>query len=292
MTDEIILLPDGRKLAYVIYGSATGQPVLYFHGTPSSRLEPTIVNVYGTDLNSLLDKYNIKLISIDRPGMGLSTFNAKGSFISFANDVEYLKTHLNIGQCKVLCWSGGGPFALAMAYQYPEQVKGTYIIAGFTLRFEGDVYKKMHANKLYFGACKNLPTITRWVINIVVRRKFKKTVSRKITGLPDVDHNLISEIAKLTHVSQVTLQEACRQGCKGAVYEGAMYFKSFGFALSGIKQPVHFWWGDKDSAVIRYHSEAIGHEVVKNRLYYKPGEGHLSIYVKYFEEVLENLVTT
>jgi len=33
-------LPDGRTLAYAEFGQSSGHPVLDFHGSPSSRLEP------------------------------------------------------------------------------------------------------------------------------------------------------------------------------------------------------------------------------------------------------------
>src|SRR4051812_39906431 len=120
MTDEIFQLPDKRNLCYALYGPGDGQPVLYFHGTPASRLEPSLVTAFGIDLYALLFKYNIQLIAVDRPGMGLSSFNPTGDFISFTDDVAHLLGFLKISKCKVLCWSGGGPFALAMAYRFKD----------------------------------------------------------------------------------------------------------------------------------------------------------------------------
>lgn len=40
-TDEadVLMLPDGRALAYLEWGDSIGYPAFYFHGTPSSRLE-------------------------------------------------------------------------------------------------------------------------------------------------------------------------------------------------------------------------------------------------------------
>ena len=87
MIDNIFRLPDDRNLAYCLYGSGDGQPVLYFHGTPSSRLEPSLLAGYNIDIDGLLFKYNLQLIAIDRSGMGLSTFNLKGDFVSFSKDV-------------------------------------------------------------------------------------------------------------------------------------------------------------------------------------------------------------
>jgi pimeloyl-ACP methyl ester carboxylesterase len=42
-TDNSLTLPDGRKVAYAEFGQPDGYPVLYFHGSPSSRLEPLLL---------------------------------------------------------------------------------------------------------------------------------------------------------------------------------------------------------------------------------------------------------
>lgn len=42
-TTNFLTLPDKRQLAYAEYGDPNGLPVLYFHGAPSSRLEPLIL---------------------------------------------------------------------------------------------------------------------------------------------------------------------------------------------------------------------------------------------------------
>jgi pimeloyl-ACP methyl ester carboxylesterase len=44
--------------------------------------------------------------------------------------------HLKIKTCKVLCWSGGGPFALAIANRLPAIISVVYIVAGFSLSLE------------------------------------------------------------------------------------------------------------------------------------------------------------
>ena len=71
MTEHTIVLHDGRKVGYAVYGTAEGVPVLYFHGTPSSRLEPQLLNFYGVDIEDYLAKKRLRLIAVDRPGMGL-----------------------------------------------------------------------------------------------------------------------------------------------------------------------------------------------------------------------------
>lgn len=293
MTDHIFRLADNRDLSYCTYGPGDGQPVLYFHGTPSSRLEPSLLTGYGIDIDLLLLKYKLQLIAIDRPGMGLSSFNPKGDFISVAKDVNLLLENLKIKQCKVLCWSGGGPFALALANEYKEVIQAVYIITGFTLSFGADeIFKKMHGNKLYFGTAKYIPGLLRWIMKLVAGKKPTKPIPQIISKLPDVDHKLMADVEKLKQVSATTLQEACRQGSRGAVYEAQLYFEDYGFELKEIPQPVHFWWGGEDNAVIRLHVQAVEQQVQNHIMHYKQNEGHLSIYINCIEEVLQTIAST
>src|SRR4051812_38476539 len=198
MTNYTFRLPDARDLSYCLYGPGDGQPVLYFHGTPSSRLEPALLNAFGMDIEVLLAKYKIQLIAIDRPGMGLSTFNPAGDFISFARDVNLLLQDLKITSCKVLCWSGGGPFSLAIAYEYEEIIRSVFIITAFSVSFSADnVFGKMHGNKLYFGAARYIPSLTRLVMNLFARRDPSRPIPRVISKLPASDHSLTTNVERL-----------------------------------------------------------------------------------------------
>lgn len=293
MTDEIFELPDKRKLGYALYGPGDGEKVIYFHGTPSSRLEPSLVTAFGIDLYDLLNKYNIRLIAVDRPGMGLSTFNPKGNFTSFAEDVTKLLQFLKVSKSKVLCWSGGGPFALAMANRFPDKIQAVFIIAGFSVNFSNpNVFKAMHSNKYYFGSARKIPGVLRFLMNVFVKKGANLPVSQRISGLPDVDHTLMTDPGKRKQLLAATLQEACRQGSKGAVYEAGLYFNDLGYRLREIRQPVHFWWGTEDNAVIRLHAEAAEQQVPNAVMHYKKGEGHLSIYVNCLQEAIKIIAST
>jgi len=67
-------------LGYAEYGAAEGKPVFFFHGAPSSRLlaqpfhEPAI-------------RLDVRLIAADRPGMGLSDFQAGRKMLDWPDDV-------------------------------------------------------------------------------------------------------------------------------------------------------------------------------------------------------------
>jgi pimeloyl-ACP methyl ester carboxylesterase len=83
--DQRIELPDGRALAYDEHGVPDGSPLLHFHGTPSSRTE---WHVFGSD--ALADKLGLRIICVDRPGLGLSDFQPNRRISDWPADVSAL----------------------------------------------------------------------------------------------------------------------------------------------------------------------------------------------------------
>src|SRR5215217_2993358 len=147
MLDEIITLKDGRKLGFALYGPATGQPVLYFHGTPSSRLEPLLLNAYDINLVTLLESAAVRLIAVDRPGMGLSSLHTGSDFLSFA---------------------------LAMAYRFPQLVSSAFILCGFSSHFDKEVFNQMGFNQWYFRLAKNTPWLLKSAMNILRKKEIRR----------------------------------------------------------------------------------------------------------------------
>jgi pimeloyl-ACP methyl ester carboxylesterase len=123
----VFSLPDKRQLGYCIIGQ--GKPVLYFHGTASSRLEALL-------LRNLAKTASLQVICIDRPGYGLSTFKERNSLTDFCGDVNFLVEHLGVGQFGVLGWSGGGAFALTYLACFPERVTKAVIAGTPSLPFD------------------------------------------------------------------------------------------------------------------------------------------------------------
>jgi len=104
-----LTLRDGRTLAYMDRGPRTGTPVVHFHGFQGSRLE----RMAATD--DLLARLNIRLISPDRPGIGLSTPARDRTIVGWVADVRQLTEHL-LGAGKpfsILGFSAGATYALA-----------------------------------------------------------------------------------------------------------------------------------------------------------------------------------
>ena len=290
MTDLTYELADNRMLGYAFYGPMEGRPVLYLHGTPSSRLEPQLLNIWGLSLDHLLQQYNLKLIAVDRPGMGLSTHDKQRSYTSFAQDALALLQHLGIQRCPILCWSGGGPYALTMAHLFGQMVQQVCIIAGISSSFaDEEVYAHMGWNKMYFNSAKYTPLLLQGTLEAVKRTQVSSPPSQSLFDLSNVDYALVKDPAHLNVLMDLTVKQAVKEGTEGAVKEAQLYFEPYPYNLADIQTPVHFWWGTEDNVVMYIHAKNMERQLPHVTPHYKPGEGHLSVYVNWFEEVLQVL---
>lgn len=291
MTDSLFLLPANRKLGYATYGPATGFPVVYYYGTPSSRLEPLLLAGFNKNIEGLLKQYDIRFIIPDRPGIGTSDYFEHASHNTFADDVQTLLRHLGVHKAASLSWSGGTPYSFTHAYRYPETVTGIFIFTGFTRSFnEQGIFKELKANKMYFGAAHYFPGITKVLLNYSGKKNSKKPMPRWISQWPQIDYDMLNDESRMRLFSKVTTNESCRAGSRGIVHEARLYFEPSSYDLSQIQQPVFGWWGTEDNVVLPSHYHAIQQQVKQQQIFIKKGEGHFSIYVHFIEEVLNQIV--
>ncbi|MGD0645695.1 MAG: alpha/beta hydrolase [Candidatus Bathyarchaeia archaeon] len=150
MSSQTFTLPDGRQLGYAVEGE--GKPVIYFHGTASSRLEILLLKEFA-------HANLFQLIGVDRPGYGLSTFEDRVRLRDFAEDVNALAANLKLSSFAVLSWSGGGPFALTYTALFPEQVTHAIAVGSPALPF--DASAAHNGNPLAKFARKN-PSSLSW----------------------------------------------------------------------------------------------------------------------------------
>jgi pimeloyl-ACP methyl ester carboxylesterase len=106
---------DGRTLAYLEVGDPHGPLVLHNHGGPSSRLEACL-------LADSASKKRLRLVCVDRPGMGQSSPPKARTYAGWADDLVTIADALGHDEFGVTGWSEGGPWALAAADRMPGAV--------------------------------------------------------------------------------------------------------------------------------------------------------------------------
>ena len=111
----VVVAPD-RRLGFAEFGPPDGLPVLWFHGTPGARRQIPV------EARALARSRGLRIVGIDRPGIGSSTPHLYGSILDFSTDIERVLESLGIDRFAVIGLSGGGPYALGVARALPERV--------------------------------------------------------------------------------------------------------------------------------------------------------------------------
>ena len=115
--------PDGRELAYALWGEPDGFPILVLHGTPGCRLERwPDEDVYR--------RLGVFLVTHDRSGYGQSTRRAGSRVVDEVDDVVALADQLGFERFGVTGGSGGGAHALACAARLPDRIERAACVVG------------------------------------------------------------------------------------------------------------------------------------------------------------------
>lgn len=120
--DVLVGGANGRRIAVDDRGDPDGRSVLYLHGTPDSRLAR-----HPDD--SIAKSLGIRLIAVDRPGIGHSDPDPGATPVSVAADHVAVLDHLGIEHAAVVSWSAGSITALALAGGHPDRVSSVTLVA-------------------------------------------------------------------------------------------------------------------------------------------------------------------
>lgn len=267
-------LRDGRMLAYTEYGEPAGKTLFYFHGGADSRLEARF-------LAEPAQHAGIRLIGIDRPGMGRSHFQPGRRLLDWPDDVAELADHLQIGRFAVVGISGGGPYALACAYKIPDRLTACGVVGG-----------EWHNRHLFSFLTQWLPWLFIPILGYFLRDEehARKSLLRLTPNWPEADRKCLAspEISDLLVASFV---EAFRQGVRGPAYDGMVVRRRWGFELEEISFPgMCLWHGELDKDVPVAMGRTVAGKLARCQATYYPSEGHISSIVNHREEIVAALI--
>ncbi|HLO28877.1 MAG TPA: alpha/beta hydrolase [Anaerolineales bacterium] len=270
---KAIQLQDGRTLGYAEFGSSPGKAIFYFHGHPGSHSEARF-------LAEQARQSGVRLIGIDRPGMGLSSFKKNRRIFDWPEDVVELADSLQIGRFAVAGFSGGGPYALACAYKIPQRLTACGIVAGVG-----------HINPFLSFLSRWLP----WLLLPITRRFFRdevqaqKMLTRFAAMWAEPDRKSLRQPG-IKELLAASLVEAESQGSRGSAYDGALLGRSWGFKPEDIQFPsIYLWHGELDTQVPISIGKATAKSLPHCKATYYPEEGHISLIVNHAEEIVKAL---
>lgn len=280
--NQQIELQDGRILGYAEFGPSDGNPVFYFHGFPSSRLDWQLVNE-----DNLLQDLNVHIIAPDRPGYGLSDFQNGRTILDWPDDVLELANALQIDRFAVLGISGGGPYAAACASKNRERLTKSGIVCGMGPSDAPGM--KDGVSWRIPGAPSLIRRVTLLLTSTGIQRDPDQFISRSKETFAEPDQQLLDQ-PEMAAFFLAGMREALRQGTKGANHEAALYTRPWGFNLQDIQTGVHLWHGAQDLnvpiSVGRYVAEAIPNCEAR----FFESEGHLTLPRNHIREILSALI--
>ena len=282
---QVLILKDGRKLGYAEFGDLNGTPIFHFHGYVGSRLEAKLFAEKAKE-------HGVRVISVERPGIGLSDFQPDRTLLNWPDDITELADYLGLENYGVQGMSGGGPYAAVCAYKIPERLTCCCIISGMGTI---DMIKKgmKLSNRMLFFFARRIPFIIKMMMKAQKKafdnpEKIQKIMIADAKKLPEPDRKLMED-PKFLNIMIDEIKEAFRPGIKGAVYEGKIYSSPWGFDLKNISSDlqVYLWHGELDVNVPVSTGRRMSEIIPKCESKFFPDEGHFSVGFNKIDEILE-----
>jgi pimeloyl-ACP methyl ester carboxylesterase len=291
----VIQLDDGRDLAWIQIGDPDGAPVFAFHGSPGLGMDFAIYDDTAV-------RCGARLIALDRPGYGRSSYQRRRRLIRWPADISQLANHLGIDQFSVIGHSCGGPHALACARFLPKRLLGCAVLSGLapqaadpltdgmlaSIRIQTAIYR--HWPRSLDPIAGGLWQLARPLVGPLLRyesRHPEKGLERMQKMLPPCDAAVVSRselrpamLAEVTAFTNAVLRTS--------VQDMAIAIRDWGFELDDIEAPVQIWHGDLDRNIPISHAHRLANTIPDATLHPCPGEGHWLL-VDHMAEVLSKV---
>jgi pimeloyl-ACP methyl ester carboxylesterase len=289
MSELRVDAPGGRVLQVWVEGPDGGDLVIAHHGTPSSGLPfaPSVRQAAGRGLRH---------VTYSRPGYGDSTRDEGRSVADCAGDVAAIADALGADTFSTYGGSGGGPHALACGRLLPDRVRAVASIAGVVpWGAEGvDFLEGMgQDNHVEFGAAAAGPAALKaWMDEHAQDTAEVASAEDLLKAFGD----LVSPVDRAALSGEfgehmVENERIALAGGYWGWYDDDLAFtRDWGFDPAEIAVPVSIWQGRQDRFVPFTHGEWLAGHVSGARAHLLDEQGHLSLALASFGEILDDLI--
>ncbi|WP_255207954.1 alpha/beta fold hydrolase [Myxococcus sp. AM009] len=230
-------LPDGRVLSWSEWGPLTGRPVLLCPGAATSRWLG-----FGS---AVLAETGVRLISVDRPGLGASTPMPRRSLLDWATDVRHLRLSRALNGLRVVGFSQGAPFALACAAT--QEVEAVALVSG------GDELAHPAIRALLHPDVAKLVDLT--ATEPAQAEAFFAGMSAQmmwdmVIGMSHEADRAVYTEPRFAEAYRRALDEAFSQGTAGYARDTVLAMSRWPFKPESISVPVELWYGALDTSPV------------------------------------------
>jgi pimeloyl-ACP methyl ester carboxylesterase len=236
-------LPDGRRLGWAEWGPETGTPVVLCPGAATSRHLG-----FAADA---LDTVQVRLVSVDRPGLGASDPAPARTLSDWGADLSELARERRLDGLAVIGFSQGAPFALAVAASGVATaaaiVSGTDELAHPSLRR----LLEPGARQLVELAVADPDRAEATFATMDAQTMWDMVMT--MSG--DADRAVYAE-ASFARAYRRAVEEAFLQGPGGYARDTLLAMSPWPFDVASIRVPIDLWYGALDASPV--HSPDLG----------------------------------
>jgi pimeloyl-ACP methyl ester carboxylesterase len=268
-----VAVRGGRRLSFAEFGRPRGSAIVWMHGTPGARRQIPL------EARRFAEAHDIRIIGVDRPGIGTSTPHLYDDILDWTGDLVELCDVLDIDTLRVIGLSGGGPYALAAGAALPDRVHGVGVLGGVAPTQGPDAISGGLVTLAPYAA--PLLSFARVPIGVALAAGIR--VVRPVAG-PIIDAYAAvqprgdRELLARPEFRAMFLDDILN-GARfhfGAVLSDVILFtRPWGFEARDVQVPVHWWHGDSDHIIPHAHGEHMVSRLPHARFTTIDGESHL-----------------
>ncbi len=243
-----VAVRDDRRLSFAEYGTPRGEALVWMHGTPGARRQIPL------EARALAEQHGLRIIGVDRPGIGSSTPHLYPDILDWTADLELLLDALAVDTVRMIGLSGGGPVRAGRrrgaagpgARRRGARRRGAHLRAG-----------RGPAAASSSSPCRLAPLLrtARVPLGVALTAAIRLVKPLAGPGLdlyamvqPPGDKNLLSR-PEFKAMFLDDLLNGSRFQTSAPLNDLVLFTRDWGFRPADVAVPVRWWHGDEDHIV-------------------------------------------
>ena len=224
-------------------------------------------------------EHDLRIIGVDRPGIGSSTPHLYTNILDWTGDLVELCDVLDIDTFRVIGLSGGGPYALAAGAALPDRVHGVGVLGGVAPTKGPDaIHGGLVSLAPYVAPVLSLTRVPLGFVMAQVIRLIRPIAGPIIDGYAAVQPRGDKELLARPEFRAMFLDDllnGARFQVSAPLSDVVLFTRPWGFEASEVQVPVHWWHGDNDHIIPHAHGEHLAARLPHARFSTIHGESHL-----------------
>ena len=250
-----IRVREGRQLGIAEFGPPDGRAVVWFHGTPGARRQ------IPEEARLIAGAEGIRIIGIDRPGVGLSTPHLYDAIVDLAADVEIVADRLGhralqrdrpVGRRALRAGHGLGAGRPGPVGRHPRRrgadpwarTASAAAWSAWPRRFAAVLPLVREPLGVAAHGVRPGDQAARQADAPAVRPRSRREGDRAVLERPEFQAMFLDDLSTNGGRSM-----------RAVVYDAILFTRDWGFSPRDVQQPVAWWHGDADHIVPFAHAQ-------------------------------------